>query len=448
MKHQSAAAILIWLASGAARSEVDLRIEAWPGSAPIRTFVLVTEGGEPAVGLARADFEVTLDGQPLTGFELRIPAALDPAQDLSIVYVQADGRAMEQAIPAILQMDVGDFAAVVRARYMSGDTMPVMRVLPFTATDGEAGTQMLVDFLTLSWSDRAQLRYGSMVSHTEWLAAGLEQLESTAVVLPSGPKAIVLQGNGRYVYPQSPPTQGELVARANDLGIPVFTLATTDLALSPVSDAFMAGVAAATGGRYLQGADYAFIQSLLGDAYTLVIPSEAVGDCDPHMLEVSVLGATASMPFERCDRTPDALVFEEQPSVAGGSLVVSNTVAITGIDAPVTISVSGGEYSLGCRGTFTTAQGIAMPGDLVCVRHTASRELGELNQTTLIVGGVGSTFYSSTAVTPPPSGGGGSDGDGGNDSGAAAGTGGGGIAGLLELLAALGVLLGLRLRRP
>jgi hypothetical protein len=436
-------AVLMGLAAGAARSEVDLRIEAWPRTAPIRAFARVTEGDEPAAGLARTDFEVTLDGQPIGAFELLLPAALDSVQSLSIVYVQADGRAMEEAIPAVMQMDAGDFAAVVRARYpMAGGPTPEMHVLPFTPADGGAGTQALVEFLTLTMSDRAQLRYGSMVSHTWWLAAGLDQLESPGMTLPPGPKAIILQGNGRYVVPQSSPTQSELVARANDFGIPVFSLATTDLSPSPVGWAFMTGMAASTGGRYLQDSDHATILSLLGDAYSLVIPSAAVPDCDPHMLEVTVLGETASAPFERCDRTPDPLAFEEQAGVEVGSVVVSNTVAITGIEAPVEISVFGGEYSLGCTPTFTALPGVAMPGDLVCIRHTASREPGVLKETTLIVGGVGSAFYSSTGITDPPSGGGG-----GGDGGGGGAAGGGGAIGLWELLVALTMLLGLRIRR-
>lgn len=433
-----AAAIFALLVAAPAWAEVDLRIEAWPRSAPIEAFVLVTKDAGPARDLTVEEFAITLDGQVVNHFELRLPAALDPARNLSIVFVQADGRAMQQATPTILQMDIGDFAAVVRAWYMPGDPTPLMRVLPFTPTDGESGTAALVGFLMPGLHDQAQLRYGSMVPHEQWLAAGLDQLESPGVVLPEGPRAIVMQGNGRSVDPLGYPTQSDLVARANELGMPVFTLVTVDLSPSPVAASFMAGVAAATGGRYLSGADYETIHSLLNDAYQVVIPASAVSDCNPHMFGVTVRGETASMPFERCDRTPDALVFEEQANVAAGSVVVSNTVSIVGIDTPVEVSVIGGEYALGCGRSFTTVPGIAMPGDLVCVRHTASRESGALNETTLIAGGVGSTFYSSTAVTPtsppppplpPPPGGG------------------GGAAGLWELLAALSVLRRLRQRQ-
>ena len=44
--------------------------------------------------------------------------------------------------------------------------------------------------------------------------------------------------------------------------------------------------------------------------------------------------------------------------------------------------------------------GIALPGDLVCVRHVASAERAALTGTTLVVGGVASSFYSTTRNAP------------------------------------------------
>jgi hypothetical protein len=427
------------LALRTAQAEVDLRVEAWPQYAPIETFALLSRDGKSVTGVTREEFRVSLDGQPVDSFELRLPASVDPSQSLSVVFVQADGRTMQQAIPMIQRMDSKDFAAAVRAHYFPGDPMPFMRVHPFTQTDGASGTAALVEFLTPGMSDRAQLRYGSMVPHTSWLAAGLEQMESPGIPLPPGPAAIVMQGNGRFLTGR--PSQSDLVARANALGIPVFTLATADLSPSPAAAYFMEGVATATGGRYLSGPAYEMIHRLLNDAYQLVIPASAVTDCNFHTLEVTVRGETASMSFDRCDQTPDALIFEDQPNVAAGSVVVSNAVSIVDIDAPVDVSVIGGEYSIGCRPAFTTAPGVAAPGDLVCVRHTASREAGTLNQTTLIVGAVGATFYSSTGAAPqppppppppPPT--------------TSTGSGGGGAIGLWDVLAVLGMLPRLRRR--
>ena len=146
-------------ATGAA--DVDLRVESRPIPGRSKHSSPSPTGGEPVAGLERGDFAVTLDGRPLARFGFRLPVDQDPTQSLSVVFVQADGRAMESAIPAIAQMAVGDFAAIVRARYDPGDPTPWLRVQPFTRIDGDAGTRSLVEFLHLSIDDLAMLRYGS-----------------------------------------------------------------------------------------------------------------------------------------------------------------------------------------------------------------------------------------------------------------------------------------------
>ena len=57
------------------------------------------------------------------------------------------------------------------------------------------------------------------------------------------------------------------------------------------------------------------------------------------------------------DTTPDPFTFLDQANVDLSTIVVSAPAAITGINAPAPISVAGGEYSIGCTGTFTAAPG-------------------------------------------------------------------------------------------
>ena len=402
---RSPACILAALVAVPALADVDLRVESRPETRPIEMFVRVTAGSEAVAGLERSEFAVTLDGRPLPRFGFRLPADQDPDQNLSIVFVLADGHAIESAIPAIARMPVGSFAAIVRAKYQPGDPTPWMSVHPFTRVDGDAGSLSLAEFLRLSIHDRAMLRYGSRVPHLDWLNAGLDLLTESASFLPRGPKAIVLVGNGRHIESWSGWTQSDVVARANAIGVPVFSIGTQDFRVMPGVGAAMSAIARDTGGRYLLGRTtrslaraYNSIQSLLGSAYRLVIPTARVADCNPHMLEVAVFGETASASFVRCDTTPEPLEFRTQEGVAPQSLVVSNAATITGIESPVEISVHGGSYSLGCRSVFTRAPGIALAGDLVCVRHVATAERGALTETTLVVGGVASHFYSTTPV--------------------------------------------------
>ena len=390
------------------RADVDLRIESRPITSPIEAFVRVTTNGEAVAGLEQGDFAVRLDGMRVGSFTVRLPPDQDTARHLSIVLVMADGRAVESAIPAISRLPEGTFVAIVRARYFVGDPTPWLVTHPFTRIDNDAGSQSLTEFLELSIHDLAILRYGPPIPHLAYLSAGVDQLETPGTVLPKGPKAIVLVGNGHVI--ESPPhvTQSDLVARANAMGVPVFTIGTRDFTANPAVGDFMAAVAKDTGGRYLRGHTtplldkaYRKIWSMLKIPYRLAIPSARVTDCNPHMLEVTVLGESTSAPFVRCDTTPDPLVFRAEEGVRPGSLRVSNASAITGIESPVEIAVYGGTYSLGCNSSFTSAAGIARAGELVCVSHTASSAGNEATETTLVVGGVASSFYSTTRVVAP-----------------------------------------------
>jgi DNA-binding beta-propeller fold protein YncE len=94
--------------------------------------------------------------------------------------------------------------------------------------------------------------------------------------------------------------------------------------------------------------------------------------------------------------TPDPFTFVDATGVVPGSAQVSNVVAAHGVNVPVPISVTGGEYSLGCSGVFVSTPGIIQPDGLVCVRNTASSSFGGGVQTTLTMGGVSATFTTTT----------------------------------------------------
>jgi titin len=102
------------------------------------------------------------------------------------------------------------------------------------------------------------------------------------------------------------------------------------------------------------------------------------------------------------DVTPNAFSFNPVGPQALSSLVTSNTITISGIDFPVAISITGGAYSIGCTGTFTTAPGTIANGDTVCVQLTTSASFLTAATTTLTVGGVSGTFSATTRAANPP----------------------------------------------
>ena len=104
------------------------------------------------------------------------------------------------------------------------------------------------------------------------------------------------------------------------------------------------------------------------------------------------------------DSTPNAFHFVDQNPVALSVPVTSNAVAITGINVAAPVTVSGGQYSIGCTASFTAAAGSITNGQTVCVKHTSSASLSSSVNTLLTVGGVSDTFTSTTLSdnTPDP----------------------------------------------
>ncbi len=121
-----------------------------------------------------------------------------------------------------------------------------------------------------------------------------------------------------------------------------------------------------------------------------------VGGCDSRTSECH---AYVMSPV---DTTADAFSFPNQTGVAPSGVVTSNAVAISGIDDRAQISVSGGEYSIGCSGTFTAGIGAISNGETVCVRLTASSAFGTATTATLEVGDVSGVFTVTTRAAPPP----------------------------------------------
>ncbi len=98
------------------------------------------------------------------------------------------------------------------------------------------------------------------------------------------------------------------------------------------------------------------------------------------------------------DTIPDAFGFSSALGVSLSSLVQSQSVVVSGINADTPVTVGGGEYSIGCTGTFTNAAGVVQNGQLVCVRHMSAATTNVSVVTTLTIGGVTGTFTSATAV--------------------------------------------------
>lgn len=95
------------------------------------------------------------------------------------------------------------------------------------------------------------------------------------------------------------------------------------------------------------------------------------------------------------DSAPDAFAFAARNPVAMSIDVVSAAVTVSGIDAPASISIANGEYSID-GGDFTAAAATINGGQSVVVRHRSAAVPATVTQTTLTIGGVSASFRSTT----------------------------------------------------
>ena len=421
-------------APGAAFAAVQLRVEARPASDPIQAFVRVTDAnGAPIAGLTAGDFTVTIDGNPVAIGGVTQPPA-QSNQKVSVIFVmdysqsvQAVALAdMQQAIlDFVANMEDGDFAAIVKFNETNPASASV--VLQFTEINHGGGSDAVFENAVSAPYD------GDGTNLLDALEVAVNHFLSPPVLLPEGPKAIILVSDGGEN--ESTISESEVIALANANSIPVFTVGVGTLTNRGVN--LMTELGTETGGEFFEAASpeeiaeaYATISELLTQEYLISIP-DGTTDCAEHTLVVTVAGpppetATASFTRRVCDTEPDPFSFTSQADVARSTDVTSNTETITGLEVPAHISVINGTYSIGCNGTFTGDPATIANGETVCVRHVAAGGFSTSKTSTLTVGGVAATFTSTTLA---------------DSSGGGGGSGGGGATGLFELLLGLGALL-------
>lgn len=99
------------------------------------------------------------------------------------------------------------------------------------------------------------------------------------------------------------------------------------------------------------------------------------------------------------DTVPNPFGFIAQTGVALNSVATSNSITVSGINAPSAIGIVGGSYSIN-GGAYTTAAGTVNSGDTVTVRQTSSAAYNTTTTATLTIGGVSGKFDVTTLADP------------------------------------------------
>lgn len=99
------------------------------------------------------------------------------------------------------------------------------------------------------------------------------------------------------------------------------------------------------------------------------------------------------------DTTPDQFTFTDQTGVALSSTITSAPVTITGIDATVSFTATGGTIDVNGDGDFQTSRDV-VNGDEIRARHTSSASYLTATNTAVTGGGVSDTFTSTTRSDP------------------------------------------------
>jgi len=117
------------------------------------------------------------------------------------------------------------------------------------------------------------------------------------------------------------------------------------------------------------------------------------------MLLVACGGAGSSAPDNpiQTDIVPDSFVFTDQIDVEFDTLIQSNEITVSGIDAASSISITGGEYSID-GGTFVSTSGTVTNGQSIIVQQTSASTSKTATDLVLTVGGVSDTFSITTVL--------------------------------------------------
>jgi hypothetical protein len=163
-----------------------------------------------------------------------------------------------------------------------------------------------------------------------------------------------------------------------------------------------------SGGEYsVNSGPFTFSPAMVSNGDTITVRQISADSCittTTVRLTVGIVSGEFSVTTTATDIKPDPFVFTPQTGVAFNTVVTSNTIIVSGINASSPVSITGGEYSIN-EGAFTNVSGTVNNGDNVTVRQTSADSFSTTTIATLTIGGVSGVFSVTTLAmdtTPDP----------------------------------------------
>ncbi len=160
-----------------------------------------------------------------------------------------------------------------------------------------------------------------------------------------------------------------------------------------------------SGGAYsINGGAFTGSDGTIGNGQQIVVRvTSSPNPAGEATATVTIGGVSATFTVTTTfDATPDPFTFAELVDVDIGGVVDSAAVVIGGIDVPVPITITGGEYSID-GGAFSSAAGEIENSQSIVLRMVASSEPETLRTATVTIGGVQAGFNVTTMpdLVPP-----------------------------------------------
>jgi len=141
--------------------------------------------------------------------------------------------------------------------------------------------------------------------------------------------------------------------------------------------------------------------SLSTSVSTSVVSSIVATTSSSSSSAVSSIVATTSSSSSSADTTPAAFSFTATTDAALSTAIISGTITLSGFDAAVPVSISGGEFSIN-GGTFTSAAGTVSPAQTLAVKVVSSKTNSTAVDAIVTVGGVSATYRVTTLADAIP----------------------------------------------